>query len=78
MPFSPPRGIRPPQLEGKRTGRPRGTFKYTKAFRDAVWGYRNAKDWTKVPPNATAALWRSFAAHHYEEVGSWLRGLKVI
>lgn len=78
MPFSPPRGIRPPQLEGKRTGRPRGTFKYTKAFRDAVWGYRNAKDWTKVPPNATAALWRSFAARHYEEVGTWLRGLKVI
>ena len=62
MRYRPPKGVRPPQLEGKRTGRPKGARNWAKAWRDCVWGFKHA-DWREIaPPTPGAALWRAFAA----------------
>jgi hypothetical protein len=71
MAYSPPRGIPPTHLEGKRTGRPRGSKNFAPAWRDAVWGFEHAFDDEK-PPSDGAGLWRLFANFCPEAVEEWL------
>lgn len=72
MAFRPPKGVRPPQLEGKRTGRPKGSRNLARAWRDVVWGYQHRyEDWG-APPTAGAALWWYFAHHYPDELAEFL------
>ena len=71
MGIHPPKGVRPPQLEGKRTGRPKGSKNWSCAWRDAMWGFHNRFDNVR-PPTPGAALWRNFAEHFPMEVEEWL------
>jgi hypothetical protein len=41
MGFIPPKGVRPPQFEGRRSGRPKGSKNMARAWRDAIWGYEH-------------------------------------
>jgi hypothetical protein len=70
--FRPPKGIRPPQLEGKRTGRPKGSRNYARVWDDAVWGYEHRYEDRAYPPTLSARLWWTFAAHYPDEVEDFL------
>ena len=72
MRFRPPKGIRPPQLEGKRTGRPKGSKNSAKAWSDCLWGFKNACCSFIPAPNASAALWREYATDKYDELEAFL------
>jgi hypothetical protein len=71
MAYRPPKGVRPPQLEGKRTGRPKGSKNFAAAWRDCQWGYVNY-DVDDPPPTQGARLWQLFARCFPEEVRAWL------
>jgi hypothetical protein len=72
MPHFPPKGVRPPQLEGKRTGRPKGSKNLSRALRGALWGYQNRYKVAASPPTGEALLWRRFAASYPEAVEQFL------
>lgn len=72
MGYRPPRGLPPPQLEGKRTGRPKGARNLAGAWRDVVWGFENRFLVTVEPPTAGAALWHRFALEFPDELEDWL------
>ena len=72
MGYRPPRVFPPPQLEGKRTGRPKGSRNLVGAWRDVVWGYENRFQHSVNPPTAGAAIWWKFAQEHGEEVEAFL------
>lgn len=78
MGWRPPKGVAPPHLEGRRTGRPRGSRNWSSAWKDCLWGYQHANDFDAVPPTAGAALWQAFAAVNYWEVHGWLEEHGVI
>ena len=78
MGFRPPKGVRPPQLEGKRTGRPRGSRNWQNAWQDCYWGYLHAEDFDAVPPTSGAALWQCFAADDFWAVHDFLEAQGVI
>ena len=78
MRYRPPRGVPPPQLEGKRTGRPKGTRDWASAWRDCLWGYENAKNYDAVPPTPGAGLWQAFAFENPWEVFDFLKVRGVI
>jgi hypothetical protein len=78
MPYSPPKGVRPPQLEGKRTGRPKGSKNWASAWEDCYWGYYHANEPDAEPPTAGAALWQAFASEHFWEVSDFLESHDVI
>jgi hypothetical protein len=49
MAFSPPKGVRPPQFEGKRTGRPKGSLKWSALWQAfAAVHYWEVHDWLEV------------------------------
>jgi hypothetical protein len=73
MGHRPPRGIAPPQLAGKRTGRPRGSRTYGKVWANAIWGYEHRYDDQGRPPNREAWLWWTFAYHFPDEVEEFLQ-----
>jgi hypothetical protein len=64
--------LRPPQLEGRRSGRLKGSRSFARAWRDARWGYQHRHDDRAAPPTAGAGLWRHFASWFPDEVGAWL------
>src|SRR5262245_36914700 len=72
MGYRPPKGVRPPQLEGKRTGRPKGSQNHASAWRDAVWGYEHRNEDRGDPPTAGAWLWWTFASYFPDEVREFL------
>ena len=78
MAHYPPKGVRPPQLEGRRTGRPKGSRNWQTAWRDCLWGYEHASDPDVAPPTAGAALWQAFAGANPWEVQDWLEAHGVI
>jgi hypothetical protein len=78
MAFHPPKGVRPPQFEGKRTGRPKGSRTMTKALDDILWGFDHAKVEDAVPPTAGAALWQAFAEEYFDEVYYFLDSHGII
>jgi hypothetical protein len=50
MAYRPPKGVRPPQLEGRRGGRPKGSRNLAPAWRDARWGYEHRREDLVNPP----------------------------
>jgi hypothetical protein len=62
--YRPPKGVRPPQLEGKRTGRPEGSTSFGRAWDDFKWGLAHCDDPEAPPPSKGAELWRAFARRH--------------
>jgi hypothetical protein len=78
MGYRPPKGVRPPQLEGKRTGRRKNAQKWHQALEECEWGYRHAHDAKAVPPTPGAALWQAFAASYLWDVHDYLSMQGVI
>ena len=72
MGYRPPKGVRPPQLEGRRTGRPRGSKNLASALRDAQWAYENRFKARAAPPTAGARLWWEFAYFYPDELEDFL------
>jgi hypothetical protein len=74
MAYHPPKGLRPPQLEGKRTGRPKGSKNLASAWRDVLWGFQHCDedDANPPPPTAGAALWWYFAHYFPEDLEEFL------
>jgi hypothetical protein len=72
MSYRPPKGVRPPQLEGKRTGRPKGSVNMARAWRDARWGYQHRYEDHADPPTAGAALWWYFAVYYPDALEAFL------
>jgi hypothetical protein len=72
MGYRPPKGVRPPQLENKRTGRRKNAEKWERAWEDCEWGYRHAHDPDAVPPTPGAALWQAFAKSYIWQVHDYL------
>ena len=72
MGYRPPKGVRPPQLEGRRTGRPKGSKNFASAWRDALWGYEHAYDDEGAPPTPAARLWWYFAHYYPDELKEFL------
>lgn len=77
MAYRPPKNVRPAQLEGKRTGRPKGSRNWRKGWKDCVWGYLHSDDGA-APPTPGAALWQAFAATYPWQVHDWLKAHGVI
>lgn len=73
MGFRPLKGVPPPQLEGKRTGRPKGSRSYSHVWADAIWGYEHRYEDRANPPNLSARLWWTFAVQYPDEVEQFLR-----
>ena len=72
MGFRPPKGVRPPQLEGKRTGRPKGSRNYADAWRDALWAYEHCDDERVSAPTRFALLFWYLASRYPYEFQEWL------
>jgi len=75
MAFRPPQGVRPPQLEGKRTGRPKGSTTLTRALRSAVWGFVHRYTGLAKPPCGDALLWWRFALRYPDQVERFLHNM---
>ena len=73
MGYRPPKGVRPPQLEGKRTGRPKGSKNHARVWADVIWGYEHRNDARAAYPNQAARMWWSFAHFFPNEVRAWLK-----
>jgi hypothetical protein len=74
MGYRPPKGVRPPQLEGKRTGRPRGVRNYANEWQLILWVYYNLdEDWPPwdLPPIGRI-LW-AFAKRVPRQFKKWVR-----
>lgn len=72
MGYRPPKGVRPPQLEGKRTGRPRGLRDYAPEWAEVKWAYERRDADEVEPPSRTALLWWRLAALYPDELGDFL------
>jgi hypothetical protein len=72
MGFRPPKGVRPPQLEGKRTGRPKGSRNYAAIWAPVLWGFAHRFDAHAKPPSIEAPLWWGIASRYPDEVEEWL------
>jgi hypothetical protein len=59
-------------LEGKRTGRPKGSTNYARAWRDVLWAYEHRYEEQGYPPSAAAYLWWGLALWWPDELEEWL------
>ncbi len=73
MGYRPPKGVRPPQLEGRRTGRPKGSKDHARVWADVLWGYQHRYDDRADYPNQSARMWWTFASRHPDEVEEFLK-----
>jgi hypothetical protein len=71
--FRPPKGVPPPQLEGKRTGRPKGSKNHAREWADVLWGFAHCEEDRASPPTVAARLWWSLASRYPDEVEEWLQ-----
>jgi hypothetical protein len=79
MAYRPPPGIAPPQLAGKRTGRPRGAKSHAAIRADIEWAHRHRFDPRAVPPTPAAGFWSRLALSFPDEFGYWYeRGCRVV
>jgi hypothetical protein len=77
--YRPPKGIAPPQLAGRRTGRPKGSRNYAADWANIQWAYENRYKNPTSAPNVTAYLWWRLAASFPEEFQYWYeRGCRVV
>jgi hypothetical protein len=72
MGYRPPKGVRPPQLEGKRTGRPKGSKNHARDWADVEWGYQRRDEASGSPPTGAARLWWYFSYFDPDAVGDFL------
>ena len=73
MGYIPPKGVRPPQLEGKRTGRPKGSRDHAAAWADVRWGFSHRhSDSEQSIPTPAARLWWYFAHYYPDELRDFL------
>ena len=75
MAFRPPKGVRPPQLEGRRTGRKKGGKNGAKAWRDFWWAYEHRFFGRNLvtPPTAGAGVWHMYMHDNRRHVERWLK-----
>ena len=77
MGYRPPKGVRPPQLEGKRTGRPKGVRNHPEIWRDILWAYEHRYEDSVIPPSRSALWWYRLAYRYPDEfeefVAAWGR-----
>jgi hypothetical protein len=90
MGYRPPKGVRPPQLEGKRTGRPKGSRKgwselllaASDLSDDVRWAYQSrfiAPEKMPKPPTPFALVLSRLSRSFPEEYGLWYeRGCGVL
>jgi hypothetical protein len=79
MGFRPPKGLDPPQLKGKRTGRPRGSRNHAQALADIQWAYDNLDEDPEEAPNSNALLWWRFANTFPDQFNLWVElGCRVL
>lgn len=71
MGYRPPRGVSPPWLEGKRTGRPKGTRNHAKVWADIEWAYKNRYSDSDSAPSISARFWWRLAATFPDEFAFW-------
>lgn len=72
MSYRPPKGVRPPQFEGKRTGRPKKADDLDRALLDCLWGFWNTDDPNANPPTGAARLWRDLAIWDRDALAGFL------
>ncbi len=72
MGYRPPKGVRPPQLEGKRVGRPRGSRNHARVWDDILWAYRHRYEERALPPNPAAMWWYRLAYRYPNEFEEFL------
>ncbi len=72
MGYRPPKGVSPPQLQGKRTGRPKGSRTFARFWQDAIWGYQHRFEDRVSAPSPGALLWWDFAHSFPDELEEWL------
>ena len=65
------KGLRPPQLEGRRTGRPKGSRNHAKVWADIEWAYEHRHVEPASAPNVTALQWWRLAASFPDEFAFW-------
>jgi hypothetical protein len=74
--YRPPKGVRPPRLKGRRTGRPKGSKNHARAWADAWanlrWGYEHRSEDRGSPPSQEAHLWWRVAADSPDAVRAFL------
>jgi hypothetical protein len=72
MRHRPPKGKAPPWLEGKRTGRPKGSRSHQQDWDNMIWGYDNRLKSDAHPPNKSAWIWWHFAHYFPNQVEDFL------
>lgn len=72
MGYRPPKGVRPPQLEGRRTGRPKGSRNHAAAWADVTWGFAHRDEDRVWPPSPAALLWWYFAHQYPDQLQEFL------
>ena len=72
MGYGPPKGVRPVQLEGRRTGRPKGSKNHRAVFDDILWGFRHRYEDRVEPPNPRALWWYRLAYRYPDELEEFL------
>ncbi len=65
MGYRPPKGVRPPQLEGKRTGRPRGSTNRPFMLLDMLRVCRRPADEDKTPGQKMMRKWMDERPHEF-------------
>ena len=70
MGYRPPKGVRPPQFEGKRTGRPKGSRNFDSGWQDVIWGYNHRRMDRAAPPTSGSHVWWCFA-HQFPDELKW-------
>jgi hypothetical protein len=71
--FVPPKGVKPPQLEGKRTGRPNGSRNHAGVWSNVLWAFENRNNDDAIPPTKEAGLWWGFARSYPYQFRTWLK-----
>ncbi len=72
MRHQPPKGVRPPQFEGRRTGRPKGSRNFAKAWREVQWAFGHRFDDRADIPSGAAGVWWYFAHFYPDELEEFL------
>jgi hypothetical protein len=72
MGYRPPKGVRSPQLEGKRTGRRKGSRNFAQVWKNVRWGFKYRDERPVRFPNDESRLWWMFASEYPVEVERFL------
>lgn len=73
MGYQPQKGVRPPQLEGRRTGRPKGSRNNADFWADVFWGYEHRGQDRAQPPTIGALWWWRLGVKFPDELEVFLQ-----